>query len=203
MGLLICCIAQQCSYLLRIQMMHFNYYWCHTGVQNLKNTTITDDEIVISWDAASSLFCGDVLKYYVKISYDNGSLVDKGVTEQMNYTFNNLISNTHYIILVLANNEAGNGSAITMIVQTTGPQGVLHVHIYYNLHYRIFVFIWRLIWFLYCSTLLHPVTCLLPTAAACFSLWFFQCLLTVFFFVLLWLQRRWQLEVRTYMHFAL
>ena len=65
------------------------------------------------------------------ISYDNGSLVDEGVTEQiqMNYTFNNLISNTDYIILALANNEAGNGSAIAMIVKTTGPQGVSHVHI--------------------------------------------------------------------------
>ena len=109
--------------------MHFNCYWCHTGVQKLKYTTITDDEIVISWDAASSLFCGDVLKYYVNISYDNGSLVDEGATEQMNFTFNNLISKTDYIIQVLANNAAGNGSTIIMIVQTTEPKGVLHDHI--------------------------------------------------------------------------
>jgi len=67
------------------------------------------------------------------ISYDNGSLVDEGATGQLHYTFNNLISNTLYIIFVLANNEAGNGSAITMIVKTTGSQGVLlnqQLHVY-------------------------------------------------------------------------
>ena len=72
------------------------------------------------------------------ISYDNGSLVDEGATGQLNYTFNNLISNTFYIIQVLANNEAGNGSTITMIVKTTGSQGVLlnqQLHVYMSMYH--------------------------------------------------------------------
>ena len=119
-----CLLATQTVFVLRILLI---------GVQNLKNTTITDDEIVISWDAASTSFCRNVFRYYVMISYDNGSLVDEGATEQFNYTFNNLISNTLYVIQVLANNEAGNGSAITIIVKTTGSQGVIlnqQLHVY-------------------------------------------------------------------------
>ena len=94
---------------------------------NLRNTSTTNDTIAISWDAATTTFCGNILKYYVTISYDDGTLVNGTSTEQKTHRFDGLQNNTCYIILALANNAAGNGTAIAMIVQTTGPQGNLKV----------------------------------------------------------------------------
>ncbi|XP_065914278.1 uncharacterized protein [Dysidea avara] len=91
-------------------------------VMNLRNTSTTNDTIAISWDAATTTFCGNILKYYVTISYDDGTLVNGTSTEQKTHRFDGLQNNTCYIILALANNAAGNGTAIAMIVQTTGPQ---------------------------------------------------------------------------------
>jgi len=90
----------------------------------LSNTITTRDVIEVQWDAANSSFCGDVLKYYIIISHDNGSLVDSGSTVQKNYAFNNLTSNVYYVIATLANNAAGNGTATAIIVKTLGPLGV-------------------------------------------------------------------------------
>ncbi|XP_065898478.1 uncharacterized protein [Dysidea avara] len=93
-----------------------------SSVRNLTNTNTTKDAIAVQWGAANASFCGDVLKYYVTISYDNGTLVDGGSTEQTNYTFDDLMDNTYYVIVALANNAAGNGTATTIVVKTPGPQ---------------------------------------------------------------------------------
>ena len=103
--------------------VHVVYCNIHIGVRNLRNITTTNDTIIVSWDAANTIFCGDVLKYYITISYNNGTLVNRNSTEQKAHRFDGLESNMCYIILVLANNAAGNGTAIAIIVQTTGPQG--------------------------------------------------------------------------------
>ena len=63
------------------------------------------------------------MKYYVTISYNNGSLVDDGFTELKRFMFNDLMNNTNYVVAVLANNVAGNGAATTLIVTTSGPKG--------------------------------------------------------------------------------
>ena len=95
-----------------------------SGVGNLRNTTTTNNTITVQWDAANASFCGgNVLKYFVTISYDNGSLVDSGFTEQRSFTFNDLMNNTNYIIVALTNNVAGNGAVTTLVVMTSGPQG--------------------------------------------------------------------------------
>ena len=46
--------------------------------------------------------------------------------------FNDLMNNTNYVIAVLANNVAGNGAATTLIVTTSGPQGMLCVYSFLN-----------------------------------------------------------------------
>ena len=95
-----------------------------SGVTNLRNTTNTNSTITVQWDPANASFCGgNILKYYVTISYNNGSLVDNGFTELRRFMFNDLMNNTNYVIAVLANNVAGNGAATTLIVTTSGPQG--------------------------------------------------------------------------------
>ena len=91
----------------------------------MTNTNTTKDAIAVQWDTANVSFCGDILKYYVTLSYDNGTLVDGGSTEQKSYIFDDLIDNTYYIIVALASNAAGNGPATSVVVKTLGPQGVL------------------------------------------------------------------------------
>ena len=91
----------------------------HSGVTLLTNTTYKSDLIIVTWDPASSSYCGEVLYYQVVISSDEHVNILNDVVNVtcLTATFLGLRSNTTYTITVAAVNQAGSGimTQITVI----------------------------------------------------------------------------------------
>jgi len=95
-------------------------------VTNLKYTEVADGDntsLVVTWDAAISPFCGDVLLYLVTLSSQEASnVISNSVTltdlSKLIATFHNL-RNATYNLTVAAINRAGSGM-ISMRMLTIG-----------------------------------------------------------------------------------
>jgi len=90
-----------------------------SGMLNLRNTTFKVTSLTITWDPASSFYCGGLIYYQVVISY-GGQLVSNITTTGLNATFNNLMGGTAYNVTVIATNRAGNGITEVRNVITEG-----------------------------------------------------------------------------------
>ena len=81
------------------------------GVPNLQlmgifNSGTNDINIIVTWDAANSPYCGGVLYYIVMISSDNIIIDTVNVTD-LTVTFHNLRNDTNYDVTVTAYNRVG------------------------------------------------------------------------------------------------
>ena len=96
----------------------------YVGVTNLTNTTYSPYTITVSWDAATSPYCGGVLYYTVMISSDEHCNIMNDIVNVtgLNATFSNLRRDTNYNITVTAVNRAGAGLTSELInVRTSSP----------------------------------------------------------------------------------
>ena len=85
---------------------------------NPRNTTNKTTSITVTWDPASSLYCG-VIYYQVVISF-GCQLVSDIITTELSATFHGLMGNTAYSITVVAVNRAGNGITVVENLITAG-----------------------------------------------------------------------------------
>ena len=115
-----------CVYIRTYSMCVIAFYVC-LGVANLTNTTYTPNIINVTWDPASSPYCGEVLYYQVVISSDGHCNIVNDTIRAMNLsaTFSNLKSNTTYIITVSAVNRATVGLSEMINVATAISSGYL------------------------------------------------------------------------------
>ena len=100
-----------------------------SGVTLLTNTTYKSDLIIVTWDPASSPYCGEVLYYQVVISSDGYVNITNNVvnTTSLTATFLDLRSSKLYTITVTAVNKAGSGRTVSVSVNTaTRSQSKLH-----------------------------------------------------------------------------
>ena len=96
----------------------------HIGVTNLMNTTNSEDTITVTWDAASSPYCGGVLYYVVMISSDEHSnimndIVNVTDSSLLTATFSNLINDTNYDVTVTPYNRVVAGITTTVNIRTS------------------------------------------------------------------------------------
>ena len=114
-------LCSVCMYVLEL------YLLIYVDVTNLKNTTNSEDTITVTWNNASSPYCGGVLYYIVIISPDerNGSnIMDiANVTDLslLTATFSNLINDTYYDISVTPYNRVDAGIGVTANIRTSSP----------------------------------------------------------------------------------
>ena len=92
-----------------------------SGVNQLTNTTYRPEVIIVTWDPASSPYCGEVLYYRVAISSDEHTNIPNNIvnTTCLTTTFLDLKSNTTYVITVNAFNRAGSGIGVSVTVSTS------------------------------------------------------------------------------------
>ena len=92
----------------------------HLGVTHLTTTTYSSSIIAITWDPASSPYCGEVLYYQVVISSDEHVNIPNDIVNVtcLTTTFLGLRSNTTYAITVAAVNRAGRGIVARITVMT-------------------------------------------------------------------------------------
>ena len=91
-----------------------------SGITHLTNTTYKSDLIIVTWNPASSPYCGEVLYYQVVISSDEHvNITNNAVnTTSLTTTFLDLRSNTTYAITVAAVNRAGVRMHVSITVNT-------------------------------------------------------------------------------------
>ena len=96
------------------------YNYINSGVTHLINTTYRPDLIMVTWDPASSPYCGEVLYYKVVISSDEHVNIPNDIVNVtcLTATFLGLRSNTTYTITVAAINKAAVGMGVSVIVNT-------------------------------------------------------------------------------------
>ena len=94
--------------------------FAHAGMINLRNSSYRSNKITVTWDPASSPYCGEVLHYQVVISSDEHcNIVNDSIrATNLSATFSSLKSNTSYTITVSAVNRARIGM-LEMINVTT------------------------------------------------------------------------------------
>ncbi|XP_065914777.1 low-density lipoprotein receptor-related protein 5-like isoform X2 [Dysidea avara] len=95
-----------------------------SGVTHLTNTTYRLDLIIVTWDPASSPYCGEVLYYQVVISSDEHVNIPNNIVNAtcLAVTFLGLRSNTTYTITVAAVNKAGIGMGDSITVKTAATE---------------------------------------------------------------------------------
>jgi len=100
------------------------FYFGFLGVTHLTNTTYKSDLIIITWDLASSPYCGEVLYYQVGITSDEHTDLKNNTvaTAGLSTTFLDLKSNTRYTITVAAVNRAGTAINANIVVQTAAEK---------------------------------------------------------------------------------
>ena len=103
--------------------MHLLYV--HSGVTNLINTTFSLNLITVTWNLASSSYCGEVLYYQVVISSNEHCEIMNNTIRATNLsaTFSALRSNTTYTIAVSAVNRARLGSSEMVNITTAMSTG--------------------------------------------------------------------------------
>jgi len=103
--------------------MHLLYV--HSGVTNLINTTFSLNLITVTWNLASSSYCGEVLYYQVVISSNEHCEIMNNTirTTNLSATFSALRSNTTYTIAVSAVNRARLGSSEMVNITTAMSTG--------------------------------------------------------------------------------
>ena len=91
------------------------------GVPNLQlmgifNSSTNEINIIVTWDAANSSYCGGVLYYIVMISSDEHSNImnDTVNVTDLTVTFYNLRNDTNYDVTVTAYNRVGAGMNTTV-----------------------------------------------------------------------------------------
>ena len=102
----------------------------YVGVSNLKlmeifNSCTNKTNIFVTWDAATSRYCGGVLYYIVMISSDEHSNIMNdivNVTSPLTATFSNLRNNTTYDVTVTAYNRVGAGMTTTESLRILLPE---------------------------------------------------------------------------------
>ena len=107
-----------CKYSVCTVLNFFVLYF--SGITQLTNTTYKSDLIVVTWEPASSPYCGEVLYYQVVISSDEHVNIANNIvsTIGLTATFLNLRNNTFYTITVTAVNKAGSGRTFSVSVNT-------------------------------------------------------------------------------------
>ena len=88
------------------------------------NTTYSEDTITVTWDAATSPYCGGVLYYIVMISSDEHSNIMNDIVNvtSLNATFPNLMNDTNYDITVTPYNRVVAGmTTTTENIRTSSP----------------------------------------------------------------------------------
>ena len=100
------------------------YDYFNSGVTHLTNTTYRLDLIIVTWDPASSPYCGEVLYYQVVISSDEHVNIPNDIVNAtcLAVTFLDLRSNTTYTITVAAVNKAGIGMGDSITVKTAATE---------------------------------------------------------------------------------
>ena len=109
-----------------------------SGITHLINTTYKSDLIIVTWDPASSPYCGEVLYYQVVISSDEHTDIPNNIVNTTGLTtpFLDLRDSTVYTITVTGVNRAGSGRTVSITAYTaTRSQSWLHsLHCsYYNI----------------------------------------------------------------------
>ena len=91
-----------------------------SGIAHLTNTTYKSDLIIVTWNPASSPYCGEVLYYQVVISSDEHTDIptDFVNTTGLTTTFLNLRNSTFYTITVTDVNRAGSGRTVSITTYT-------------------------------------------------------------------------------------
>ena len=105
-------------------------YVTYIGVPNLKlmeifNSCTNKTNIFVTWDAATSPYCGGVLYYIVMISSDEHSNIMNdivNVTLPLTATFSNLRNDTTYDVTVTAYNRVGAGMTTTESLRILLPE---------------------------------------------------------------------------------
>ena len=85
------------------------------------NSCTNETNIFVTWDAATSPYCGGVLYYIVMISSDEHSNIMNdivNVTSPLTATFSNLRNDTNYDVTATAYNRVGTGMTTTVHVTT-------------------------------------------------------------------------------------
>ena len=103
-----------------------NTFVISIGVTNLKlmetfDSCTNETNITVTWDAATSPYCGRVLYYMVMISSDEHSNIVNdivNVTSPLTATFSNLMNGTNYNITVTPYNRGGAGMTTTESIRT-------------------------------------------------------------------------------------
>ena len=89
------------------------------------NTTNSEDTITVTWDAANSPYCGEVLYYIVMISSDEHSNIMNDIVNVtdlslLTATFSNLMNDTYYDVTVTTTySRLVDGTTTTVNVRTS------------------------------------------------------------------------------------
>ena len=119
-------LSFQCTHIIILYI----YFYMYVGVSNLKlmeifNSCTNKTNIFVTWDAATSRYCGGVLYYIVMISSDEHSNIMNdivNVTSPLTATFSNLRNNTTYDVTVTAYNRVGAGMTTTESLRILLPE---------------------------------------------------------------------------------
>ena len=112
------------------------------------NTTNRPDTITVTWDAANSPYCGEVLYYVVMISSDEhcnimNDIVNVTDLSLLTATFTNLKNDTNYDVTVItAYSRLVDGGTTTVNIKTSSPvptqsnntPGMYVFHMYVAMH---------------------------------------------------------------------
>ena len=98
----------------------------HIDVTNLVNSTNRPDTITVTWNNASSPYCGGILYYIVMISSDEHSNIMNDIVNVtdlslLTATFSNLRNDTNYNITVTPYNRVVAGMTTTVNIRTSSP----------------------------------------------------------------------------------
>ena len=98
----------------------------YIGVTNLTNTTNSEDTITVTWNNASSPYCGEILYYMVMISSDEhcnimNAIMNVTDLSLLTATFSNLMNDTNYNITITPYNRVIAGMSTTVSIRTSSP----------------------------------------------------------------------------------
>ena len=91
------------------------------------NTTNSEDTITVTWNNASSPYCGEVLYYIVMISSDEhcnimNDIVNVTDLSSLTATFSNLKNDTNYDVTVITVHSRLVDQGTTVNIRTSSPK---------------------------------------------------------------------------------
>ena len=110
-----------CCWLDHVNSMHIRTYFVCVDVPKLKlmgDISTPDDFVVVTWENASSPYCGEVLFYIVMIESDVHTDIPNNIINHTDLTvlmvtFSSLMNNTKYTVSITPFNLIGKGPTVS------------------------------------------------------------------------------------------